>query len=80
MGTAQDIAARKHDAGNGTEGGENMAETGRYIYCPMTAKRIGKRMTIADRIRRWQRIRRERKHEPDLFLATGYARPVYPGK
>lgn len=54
--------------------------TSRYCYCPMTARRIGRRMTIADRIRRWKRIRREMKAEPDVFRVTGFCRPVYPGK
>ena len=80
MGTAQDVAAGKRDTGHDKKGGESMAATGRYIYCPMTAARIGRRMTIADRFRRWQRIRRDRKQEPDLFMISGYARPVYPVK
>jgi hypothetical protein len=46
----------------------------------MTAKRIGRRMTLADHFRRWQRIRRDRKQEPDLFLIGGYYAPYYPGK
>lgn len=54
--------------------------TGRYCYCPMTAKRIGRRMTLADRFRRWQRIRRNRKNGPDMFPISGYGAPVYPGK
>lgn len=54
--------------------------TGRYVYCPMTAKRIGRRMTIADRFRSWQRKRQIRKAEPDMFMVTGFYPPVYPGK
>ncbi len=52
----------------------------RYCYNPMTARRIGRRMTVADLFRRWQRIRREKRNAPDLFPVTGYGRPVYPGK
>ena len=50
----------------------------KYTYCPMTARRIGQRMTLADRFRRWQRIRRDRK---TMFFPLGsYNAPVYPGK
>lgn len=49
----------------------------RYCYCPMTAKRIGRRVTLASRIRRWLR---NRKTEPDLFMISGYYAPYYPGK
>lgn len=48
----------------------------RYCYCPMTAKRIGRRVTLLDRIR----LRRRRKNVPDLFPIVGYNAPVYPGK
>lgn len=48
----------------------------RYCYCPMTAKRIGRRVTLFDRIRR----RKARRENPDLFMVTGYYPPVYPGK
>lgn len=50
--------------------------TGRYVYCPMTAKRIGRRVTILDRIRR----RFRKRVTPDLFRVTGYEQPVYPTK
>lgn len=49
----------------------------RYIYCPMTSKRIGRRVTILDRIRR---ARARRKLVPDMFPVTGYFSPVFPGK
>ena len=52
----------------------------RYCYCPMTAKRIGRRMTLADRFHRWQRIRRSKKNLPDLYPVGNYYAPVYPGK
>ena len=48
----------------------------RYCYCPMTAKKIGRRVTLLDRIRK----RRYRRENPDLFTVTGYYAPVYPGK
>ena len=54
--------------------------TGRYCYCPMTAKRLGHRMTIVDRFHRWQRIRRDRRNAPDLYPVIGYNAPIYPGK
>ena len=50
----------------------------RYCYNPMTSKRIGRRVTIMDRIRR--RRAERRRAEPDLFLVTGFNRPIYPGK
>ena len=51
--------------------------TSRYCYCPMTAKRIGRRVSILYRIR--QR-RAQRRNQPDLFPICGYNAPVYPGK
>ena len=48
----------------------------RYCYCPMTAKRIGRRVTLADRVRRWLR----RPEKPDIFTVTGYNEPIYPSK
>ena len=48
----------------------------RYCYCPMTAKRIGRRVTLLDRIRK----RRVRRQYPDVFMVTGYNAPIYPGK
>lgn len=47
-----------------------MARTGRYCYCPMTAKRITMRLTIMDRIRAWHRMRH--RETPDVFTVTGY--------
>jgi hypothetical protein len=50
----------------------------RYIYCPMTARRIGRRVTLWERIvRDW---RRAQKPRADVFPAVGYYPPVYPGK
>lgn len=48
----------------------------RYCYCPMTAKKIGRRVTLMDRFRRW----RNRKDRPDVFQVTGYYNAYYPGK
>ena len=49
----------------------------RYCYNPMTAKRIGRRVTLFDRIRRRKALR---AMEPDLFPVINYGAPVYPGK
>ena len=49
----------------------------RYCYCPMTAKRIGRRMTPADRLRRWLTVRRDRS---EGYPFGDYNSPVYPGK
>lgn len=54
--------------------------TSRYCFCPMTAKRIGRRMTPADRFRRWMRIRRDRKNGPDVFMVTGFYPAYVPRK
>ena len=48
----------------------------RYCYCPMTAKRIGRRVTLAERFRLWMR----RREKPDLYMVTGFNAPVFPGK
>ena len=48
----------------------------RYCYNPMTAKRIGRRVTLIDRLRK----RLMRRENPDLFRVTGFNAPVYPGK
>lgn len=48
----------------------------RYCYNPMTPKRIGRRVTLADRIRRaWKK-----SEKPDVFEIIGYCAPIYPGK
>lgn len=52
----------------------------RYIFCPMTSKKIGRRVTLADRFRRWKKERENWKNEPDVFMVTGFFPPVYPGK
>lgn len=48
----------------------------RYCYCPMTARRIGRRVTLMDRLRR----RFRRRDQPDVYEIIGYCAPVYPGK
>jgi len=48
----------------------------RYIYCPMTSKRIGRRLTVMDRIRRWLRG----TNRADVYQVTGFFPPVFPGK
>lgn len=50
----------------------------RYCYNPMTAKRIGRRVTLLDRIRR--RRAQKRMEKPDLYPVINYGAPVYPGK
>ena len=45
----------------------------RYCYNPMTAKRIGRRVTLMDRIRRRRYLKRMR---PDVFPVCGYNAPV----
>ena len=50
----------------------------RYCYNPMTPKRVGRRVTLLDRIRR-NRAKR-RREQPDVFEIIGYCSPVYPGK
>lgn len=49
----------------------------RYCFCPMTAKRIGRRVTLFDRIRR---RRAQKRNSYDMFPVCGYSSPVYPGK
>ena len=51
---------------------------GRYCYNPMTPKRIGRRVTLADRIRR--SIAQRRMENPDVFEIIGYCAPIYPKK
>lgn len=48
----------------------------RYCYCPMTSKRLGQRLTLMDRLRRWKHRRANRV---DVFPVTGYFAPIYPG-
>jgi hypothetical protein len=74
LGTTQNPSPGKRNQKDHQKGGKSM--TGRYIYCPMTAKRIGRRVTLIDRIRRAIR----RKDRPDVYEIIGYCSPIYPGK
>lgn len=49
----------------------------RYCYCPMTAKRIGRRVTLIEQIRRRYR---QRRNKPDLYMICNCDQPVYPIK
>jgi hypothetical protein len=46
----------------------------------MTAKRIGRRMTLVDRFHSWQRRRWQKKADIEACMMTGFYPPVYPGK
>ena len=49
--------------------------TSRYVYCPMTSRKLGRRVSLMTRLRRWLR-----NDKPDLYEIIGYCTPVYPGK
>lgn len=48
----------------------------RYCTNPAVYGRIGRRVTLIERIRR----RFRRAEQPDLFPIVGYFAPIYPGK
>ena len=50
----------------------------RYCFNPAHAPKIGRRVTMVSRIRRW--INKRRNGRPDVFMVTGYFNPVYPRK
>lgn len=50
--------------------------TSRYVYCPMTSRKLCRRITLIERIRR----RFRRVDVPDVFPICGYNAPIYPGK
>lgn len=50
----------------------------RYCYNPMTPKKLGRRVTLMDRIRRARA--KSRQEKPDVFEIIGYYAPVYPKK
>ena len=52
--------------------------TSRYCYCPMTQRRIGRRVTLMDRIRK--HIALMKRPTPDVFPICGYNQAVYPRK
>ena len=56
------------------KGGTDMKS--RYCYNPMTPKRIGRRVTLADRLRKWLR----KSEQPDVFEIIGYCAPIIPHK
>ena len=45
----------------------------RYWAAPEVYRKIGRRLTLADRFRKWKR----RRAEPDLYPVTGYFPPVW---
>lgn len=49
----------------------------RYCYNPMTPKKLGRRVTLLDRIRR---ARAQRRNQPDLYEVGGYYPAVFPRK
>ena len=51
---------------------------GRYCYNPMTPRKIGRRVTLADRIRRARA--KSKAERPDVFEIIGYCAPVFPRK
>ena len=50
--------------------------TGRYVNCPAVYRKLGRRVTLMDRIRRWL----HRPESPDVYEIIGYCAPIYPGK
>lgn len=47
----------------------------RYCYNTQVYRKIGRRVGLLTRLRRWAR-----HEEPDLYPISGYYPPVYPGK
>lgn len=50
--------------------------TSRYVFCPMTSRKLCRRVTLMDRVRRWL----ARREMPDVFPICGYNQPIFPGK
>lgn len=50
-----------------------MVGKSRYCYSPAVICRISRRLTLADRWRRW----RKRREEPDVYRVTGYNQPIW---
>ena len=46
--------------------------TSRYCYCPMTSRKLCRRVTLIDRLRR----RLRKREEPDVFPFGNYNQPV----
>ena len=77
MGTQADAPAGISNAADiKKKGGVNVK--GRYCYNPMTPRKIGRRVTLADRIRR--AIARSKAEKPDVYEIIGYSAPIIPGK
>ena len=55
-----------------------MAGRSRYCYCPMTSKKLCRRVTLFDRIRRRRAMKR--RTAIDVYPICGYNAPIYPGK
>ena len=55
-----------------------MATTGRYVYCPMTSKRLTMRVSVAERIMVW--FRRRNMDRSDVYTVTGYFPPITPAR
>jgi len=53
-----------------------MAQAGRWVYCPMTQRRIGRRLTVRDRLRRW--LSGWQREKIDVYMVTGFFEPTYP--
>ena len=78
----EDLAAGKRNAADyQKKGGVRMKgawkNTSRYVYCPNIKRKIGRRVTLMDRIRR---RRAQKRNVIDVFPICGYDNPVYPGK
>ena len=58
--------------------GEGMKS--RYCFNPSIRQKIGHRLTIAERFRRWRFLLEERKNAPDVYTVTGYNQAIYPHK
>ena len=50
-----------------------MVGKSRYCYNTAVFKKIGRRLTLADRFRRW----RNRREEPDQYGFAGFNPPVW---
>ena len=48
--------------------------TSRYCYCPEVYRKLGRRISLIDRLRR----RLRKREEPDLYPIGNYNAPVYP--
>ena len=52
----------------------------RYCFNPSITQKIGRRLTLAERWRRWRINRDERLNSPDVYTVTGYHQAIYPHK